>query len=186
MGVRKTTDRLECLSLFINSECRLNWRSISEDSPSRADVWRVWIGWCLQRLCPSLWAGQGQFQMCHSCIWANSYLDKTTIHYTTFLFKTPSPTALFFILLSSLAASESSLLVEICHIVGFVTPCDTWCELSVETWENVCRETSKGGLLFMITWKTIVCRYWLGDLRSSFFFLEQMQAEARQWEKKYK
>lgn len=33
---------------------------------------------------------------------------------------------------------------------------------------NVCGETSKGGLLFMITWKTIVCLYWQGDLQSFF------------------
>lgn len=54
--------------------------------------------------------------------------------------------------------------------MGFVTPCDTWCELSVGTWENVFCDTSKGGLLFMITWKTIVFWYWLGDLKSFFFF----------------
>lgn len=51
---------------------------------------------------------------------ANGYLDKTTIHYTAFLFHAP-PSFFFFL----------SPLVYICHTVGFVTPCDTWCELSV-------------------------------------------------------
>lgn len=40
----ETTDRLERLSPFINCECRLNRRSISEDCPIPAGVWRVWIG----------------------------------------------------------------------------------------------------------------------------------------------
>lgn len=124
------TDRLECLSLFINSECWLNWRSISADSPSRAGVWGIWIGQRSRRFCRSLWAGQGQFQMCHSCIWANSYLDKYIIHYTASLFNTPTPTAVFFVFFSPpssffLRSPVTLLWVRICHTVGFVSACHT-------------------------------------------------------------
>lgn len=94
---------------------------------------------------------------------------------------TPLPppifSSLFFFLPSRPKTSLcSSRYVTLCALLHLVT------QLSAEAWENVCRETDWGGLLFMITWKTIVFWYWLGDLQSVIFyfilfifFLEQVQ-----------
>lgn len=86
---------------------------------------------------------------------ANGYLDKTTIHYTAFLFHAP-PSFFFFSLSVGLHMSHGGL----CHAL--------WHMVWVICGENVCWETSRGGLLFMITWKTIVRWYWLEDLQSLF------------------
>lgn len=127
-------------------------------------------------------AGQGQFQMCHNRVWANSYLDKNPLY--IILCTSFPPTALFFILpffphrWSRYSMSQCGLCHALQHMVRVI--CD---DLG-----NVCRETSKGGLLFMITWKTIVAlllagRFAIFFLFFFFSFQEQMQSEALQWGK---
>lgn len=100
----------------------------------------------------------------------SSYLDKTTILYiilhssltllpaslsSSFLFlPSPSPSSLHW----SRYVTVWALSRLVRHGVSYL-----W-----RLRKCLLRETSEGGLLFMITWKTIVCWYWLEDLQSPF------------------
>lgn len=78
-------------------------------------------------------------------------------HYTLYCIPlSRSSFILFFSLSICLHMSHGGL----CHAL--------WHMVWVICGENVCWETSGGGLLFMITWKTIVRWYWIEDLQSLF------------------